>query len=246
MGDPVPGQSPSPLSTGTLADQPRGPSHHSSPPPCHSHIDLSCRDSICPPVSRRQASQLPFTPPASQNPGPMGAHGPAAVRACWMSPGAWGHAVPLPQNTHPLWSWQAALHQGGRKQARQRHPPPRPASCPLALSGEGRQEQSPASAPLLCGAAFVPHPLWQPPRRPQGSTVSLLTGPGLVLELQPLCGPGSQSSPTFPGTFPTKPPMNTGEVDKERSPQRSCPSTRPRTATSVSLTCICVLSCFVS
>lgn len=65
---------------------------------------------------------------------------------------AWGGAVPFSQNARPLWSRQAALYQAGRKQARQRHPQ---FPAPQHSLQRGKAEQSRASAPRLCRAAFI-------------------------------------------------------------------------------------------
>ena len=65
---------------------------------------------------------------------------------------AWGGAVPSSQNARPLWSRQAAWYQAGRKQARQRHPQ---FPAPQHSLQRGKADQSRASAPRLCRAAFI-------------------------------------------------------------------------------------------
>lgn len=63
---------------------------------------------------------------------------------------AWGGAVLCSQDAHPLWSWQAALHQGGRKRARQRQP----RFLPPARPPRAQAEQS-AFICLLLAASLL-------------------------------------------------------------------------------------------
>lgn len=63
---------------------------------------------------------------------------------------AWGGAVLCSQDAHPLWSWQAALHPGGRKRARQRQP----RFLPPARPPRAQAEQS-AFICLLLAASLL-------------------------------------------------------------------------------------------
>lgn len=118
------------------------------------------------PLPLSQAGRAEWTPSlsaphhasASQNPGPTGAHGTAAVRACRRPARAWGRTGLLSRNTHPLWSWQAALHQRGRKQDGDTSPPQLPVP---ELTPEKAGTEPGQCSPALQGG-LGPHPLQQP------------------------------------------------------------------------------------
>ena len=94
-----------------------------------------------------------------------------------------GGAVLCSQDAHPLWSWQAALRQGGRKRARQRQP--------RFLPQRGLQERRPSRAAFIC--LLLAASLLTSARH------CLLANRTRLRDLPPLCRPGSG---TFLGASP--------------------------------------------